>query len=691
MYCAASLVLVALLATTARAVEVRPGPKAAAGVRDTLFVVPSIVVEADRPRMGDEPLTRSGFVARVELDERRARVADLSTVLSGLVGVRVTQYGGLGSFATASIRGSSSGQVKVFLDGVPLDDAYLGVTDLSELPLGGVRRVDVYRGFTPPALGASVIGGAINLVTWDGDALERGRVVRAEAHESYGSFDTARHQLSVWSHPPHLKLFVHGGYTRSLGDFRFLDDNGTPLAPDDDAVVARTNNDFDVWSALLRAEADVPGFGSVAAGHDASRHERGVPGLGAFQSKDARSRRDWNMTHLRIAPTTLLPRRLAVSAVAFHSRSEDEFSDPDGTISLVATETRNAIRSYGGRVRARWLLPRVPLALEGVYEGRRDVFHPSETFPAERRGPERWRRSDTGALGAEVHLFRQRLVVTATERFERQTNEFFDEGGALGLPPTPRGRFAEHNRSPSVGVRWQATPFLTVKGNAGRYYRLPTFLELFGNVGSVTGNASLVPEEGLNRDAGVVVAIDRAGPIRAALFEVVYLDNEVDNLILFFPNSQRTSRPVNIGSARIRGVELSAAAGLGRQLRVAANYTHLDAKDTSDIPYYAGNQLPSRPRHEAGASATYARGVWRLTYELRLIGANFLDRANRQEASRRDLHNVVVGLETPVPGVTLSFEARNLADDHVTDVAGYPLPGRSFYMTLSYRYSPAKE
>ncbi len=99
-----------------------------------------------------------------------------------------------------------------------------------------------------------------------------------------------------------------------------------------------------------------------------------------------------------------------------------------------------------------------------------------------------------------------------------------------------------------------------MKANAGRYYRMPTFLELFGNTGSVTGNSQLDAETGENRDVGVVLNFPRAGAFRSLFLEVSRFDNTAENLILFFPNSQYTVKPTNIGASRIRGWEVSAAA-----------------------------------------------------------------------------------------------------------------------------------
>jgi iron complex outermembrane receptor protein len=659
-------------------------PPTTAAVPDTMYVVAPIVVEAARVLPSDRLLDRSGFVAVLETGERAGRVEDLSHALSQLVGVRVNQYGGLGSFATVSIRGSASNQVRVFVDGIPVDDAYLGVIDVSQLPLGAVERIEVYRGISPPALGASSLGGAINLVTSSGAGEEVAWVSRAEVHESYGSFDTSRHRASLWSNRPWAQLYLHAGYSQSLGDFEFVDDNGTPASVADDAVTARANNDFNSWSATARATTEVTGVADVTVGYDATQLERGVPGIGSYQSLRARSRRRRDTGFVRAESSPFSP-RLQLAARAFYSRSRDEFDDMEASIALRPTRSIGEIRSYGGRARARWLIPAPALALEGVLASRLERYHPESRVSTVEVGPDRWRRSHSASLGVEVYLMNESLMLAVTQHIEWQSNEFFLESDLAGVPPTPRGRFTERSESPSAGLRWRLGPGVTLKANAGRYYRLPTFLELFGNLGAVTGNAELRPESGVNSDVGLILALGRIGPFRSTLVEAVYLHNEVDDLILFFPNSQRTSRPVNIGAATIRGVELSASAS-AYGLDLAARYTYLDTEDTGAVPYYRGNDLPSRPRHDLSASVSYARAPWRFTYELHTIGANYLNRANLQEAPARQLHNVIVNFDVLTSALALTLEGRNLSDNQVSDVNGFPLPGRSFYSTLGYRY-----
>jgi iron complex outermembrane receptor protein len=215
---------------------------------------------------------------------------------------------------------------------------------------------------------------------------------------------------------------------------------------------------------------------------------------------------------------------------------------------------------------------------------------------------------------------------------------------------------------------------------------MPTLLELYGNAGTVTGNGGLVPEEGINRDIGVVLASKNFGILREPSLEVVYLDNKIDNLILFFPNSQYTARPDNIGSARVTGIELALSTFVTRRLRVTGNYAYLDTKDTSPIPYYNGNRLPARPLNDTALFVDVIERWWSLSYEYHHIGSNFLKRANLKEVPARELHNIALRLKPFTDTVTLTVEGQNLTDNRVSDVAGFPLPGRAVYATAGFTY-----
>ena len=101
-----------------------------------------------------------------DLTEANERLLTIGEVLDETAGVRVRRYGAIGSFATASIRGSSPGQVEVYLDGIPLGNAQWGRDEnLAEIPIDNLASVQVFRSSAPVYLGTPGIGGAINLVS----------------------------------------------------------------------------------------------------------------------------------------------------------------------------------------------------------------------------------------------------------------------------------------------------------------------------------------------------------------------------------------------------------------------------------------------------------------------------------------------------------------------------------------------
>jgi vitamin B12 transporter len=122
------------------------------------------VVTSDRQ---DEPLRRTArttyIVTKTEMIARGyVSIADALTTVPGVV---VNRYGALGSTATVSIRGSSSAQVLVLLDGRPVAGAQTGTLDLGGLSTSGVERIEIVEGSGATLYGTGAVGGVVNILT----------------------------------------------------------------------------------------------------------------------------------------------------------------------------------------------------------------------------------------------------------------------------------------------------------------------------------------------------------------------------------------------------------------------------------------------------------------------------------------------------------------------------------------------
>ncbi|MBU8922104.1 MAG: TonB-dependent receptor [Bacteroidales bacterium] len=651
---------------------------------DTLFWTPEIVVEGIRTEPSREIMNKSGFVGLVEIDKKENSMADPVMVLARCTGVNIRQYGGLGSFATMSIRGSSSAQVGFYLDGVPLSDAYSGMTNLADFSLGDISSIEIYRGFSPAGFGASSIGGTVNLVSADSNGpTDAGIGISGRA--AGGSFGSRRYSLSAGSVMGRFDLRAFGGYTESSGDFSFLDDNATPENILDDETSTRTNNDFQRWNLTGRIRTDLPVIGSLSLHHNSFIRKGGLPGPGADQESSARLERQRRMTYIKAAPSSFLSGRIHPEATAFYSWTAERFNDPAGDIDLSSSSTDNRILSWGGNLRTKIYPRSFPVSFDLFVENRMEKYRPASYLPVATSGPDRNRKTTSLTFTGNLFLLHEILDLSFSQRSEWYENEFHAEPPFPWIPPTPVGKIRGDKHTPAFGFRFRPTPSITFKGNYGSYYRIPTFFELFGNLGTVTGESDLSPESGINRDIGVIFTPGKAGFINEFFFEATYLYNETDDLILFFPNSQSTVRPQNIGKARVRGIELSSSGKFPAGFVVSGNYAWLDSRDVSPIPYYNGNELPGRPVHKASLTIEYFRSKWSLAWQFDHMGSNYLNRYNTRETGSRDLHNMILVTKPFLEGLSLTIEAYNLTDRRTADVSGFPLPGRSFYASLNFK------
>jgi len=652
-----------------------------------------VVVTAPRvaPEAAGDP---TAFATVIDTAAAPTTVETLADALSDAVGVQVRRFGGLGDFSTVSIRGFSAGQVQIYLDGVPLSRADNEVVNLSDLPLDAVDHIEVYRGATPLAFAQSAPGGVVNVVT-----RQPGSEPLDAASASYGSFTTRKVDVARAATAGAWDYLAFAHYLGSAGNFEFLNDQGTTANTADDVVERRHNNAFDQASLTARVGWHPAPPLALALTTDTFFKDQGVPGAGSIQTRETSLRRIRQLAHLdaKLAPQAELPLDADVSAYVLYDRQA--LSDPLGEVSLVPTEndqhtTAEGVQAVVRGDLGRWMVPGLLLA------GSHERFAESDALRAA-PFPARTRLRATVAAEDEILPLGDRVSILPGLRWEIFRDDF---PGDPTVPQTLRaaGVHVRDFLSPRLGLRAEVVRGLTLLGNIGRAAREPNLDELFGNRGVVIGNPALRPEVALNRDAGFRLALPAVGTTLAdAGLEYAYFDDTITDLIALVQNSQTIVHPENVSSARIRGHEVSLRGRLWSRLGVVANYTHQDARDTGNDGY-RGNQLPGRPADEAyaqldlawspahplplGAAAAH---LWpgRLFYEADVIANDFLNRANTRQVASRVLHGVGLEVTPPfLPRLRITGEVRNAGDDHTADVFGFPLPGRSFFVTVSYGF-----
>ncbi len=616
----------------------------------------------DAQRKADE---HPGTVTILEVGELTGGMQTVGDLLRRAAGLSVRESGGIGGYAGLSLRGSSSIQVPIFLDGVPLNDPSTGGTNLNDLPLQAIASIEVYRGAAPLVLGEGSLGGAVYLRSHSGRHPRTFTV-------SSGSFGHRELQGNSSLRWKDWVVDLRGRVLRNDGDWSFLDDRGTRYNSEDDLRRRRINNRVEGGGILLHAMRPL-GSWTLRTQLLGDYRQQGTPGYSVRQSRLATS--SSSAFEGRIA--LLGPRRSRWQEVSAYLRSDRQgFEDPQGDFGGGATNRRDRIRRVGGRASGavrrgggqEWSLSAESATLESE-----DSVRPAESGSHLRQ----W----TVAAALEPNLEWNRLRLRPGLRVERSEDRF----DAATLAPTPtRAATAEIRRwstTLQLGARWELSPTLALKGSLARSERLPTLLERFGDRGTVQGNPQLRPERGVQRDLGLVW---RPQPGRR--FQWSLFDNDAFDLIVYEANSPVSTRPVNVGRADLWGMEVEADFGRYGPFDTRIALTRLSTRDRSNRSHARNAPLPGRPGLELSVQQGLHFGPARLQWELRAVGGNYLQTGRRERVPSR----AVMGIDLRVPTASLLWIARveNLTDVETFDLWNFPLPGRNFSLALRWKDLP---
>jgi outer membrane cobalamin receptor len=639
-----------------------------------------VVVTAPRVA-GTEAPSPSSFVTVIDTAQHAEEVETVADALAESVGVTVRRFGGLGAFSTVSIRGSSANQVQIYLDGIPLSRARNETVNLADLPLDSLERIEVYRGTVPVSFGTGAIGGVVNLVTKPPSATPT-----TEASAAYGSFATRKVLAAHSEQVKGVDLLGYVTYLGSNGDFAFVDKNNIQGKPPNQLLEqTRHNNSFNSVDALLKAGYTIaPGL-RMDLTSETFYKDQGVPGISENQSHDASLNDLRTVNFLRLRSTQWLDDGLDMTGTLFGQYDRQNFSDPTNDLGTGAQDRNDQETLVGGSVLGTYYVT-THNALSWFTELSDDRFAPYNALSSPPNQPDQTRLQTSLSLQDLAAFLNDQLQIVPTVRYQHLEDS---TSATFSLSNEPNGPGETHHRnlwSPSIGAQVLPVQWLTLRGNIGYFERAPNFSELYGNGGSVIGSGDLKPESGLNRDVGFILTWTPP-PLDSLRIEYAYFNNDINDIIIFYATGTRALKATNIGAARIRGDEVSVNATAIGHIRLDLNYTYQDAQNRSTANYghYVGNQLPGRPANELYTRVELFNDYGKLFYEFSYVSGNYLDQANFKEVPSRDVHSLGCSWQV-LPPLTLNFEARNITDNQVSDVGGFPLPGRSYFGSVRVNY-----
>lgn len=653
--------------TAARATP--PAPTKQSEQASTAATEPeSILVTGTRPhplRPAREPSTAGSSLARERLAQPGV---DLAEGLREAPGVQVTRAGGLGSPATARLRGATAAQTPVYLGSLRLNDEVGGVADLSSVPSHFIERVEIYRSHTPRLLSEQGIGGAIVLVP------RQPRQPEFAVIGELGSYGTRalRGRLSLGEGPRQWLLAAE--VEAADNDYPFEDSRGTLL---DGSNTTRTRlpnadaEDTNFW--LLGRERIGPARLALLVHH--AHREQGAPKLALVPSESARSslRRDL------VALDAEVP--MARGAGSF--RSSTRFLSGSTTLDDPMLEL--------GTLSPRIVTPGE--RAEQEFESSFDLGQRLSTSALLTVASERHRRFERRQAADELALAAQRLstrlaLAAGYQPLAPLHLDALIAGRCFDTSQTTLRACPERSGSGRGSIRWEARTW-EVYANAGRYLRLPTLSELHGAGLVVRGNPDLEPELGSTFGSGLRLQVPRPGQSPLVWLDAAGFVRRSTKLVSYLRTAQGYLRPVNRDSARTLGGEFALGSQPFAGLHLEAQLSLLDPRDTSSSRTTENDILPFLSRAMAFVRAEY---VWQVgsprTFESLSLGSRTYYQSSRYadpaglgvipSQSFTDLELVARGFNAFVLRGRLS----NLFDAERFDVVGFPLPGRSGFVSL---------
>jgi vitamin B12 transporter len=502
---------------------------------------PTVVTASRSEQPLSDALPHTTVISRADIE--RSQAPDAVTLLRREAGIEIAQNGGPGTSSSLFMRGASSSQTLVLIDGVRVSSATLGTTQIDQLMADQIDHIEVVRGNVSALYGSDAIGGVVQIFTRSG----KGHAPLANAEIEYGARNTKRAQAGIsgslgergdTSFAVSVSEFKTNGFSAiNPQQAKNANPNDNPYT--NKSVSAQLSHRFSAdWQAGLtyfQTWGDVSydsGFGSPT---DINIAHNQVRSMSAYV--DGKVTQDWK------------------TRVTLSQGDDKNLNFLNGALNG-RFNTRNQQASWQND----WVFMPDQLLKVGLEHSQITIDSDAYDAPT--------RRVDSGYIGYEGKFGPHQLQLNL------RRDRYSDFGGA---------------NSYYAGYGFAFNPQWKAVASMSNAFRAPSFNELYY---PFFGSPNLQPEKARSVEGGVEYS-STIGLVRVTAFETDY-----SNLITAVCDASFNCAAANVNRARVNGVETSYRGSIyGVDLR--ASFTMQNPQDLS------ANQLLSRRARHFGSVSAY--------------------------------------------------------------------------------------
>jgi outer membrane cobalamin receptor len=569
-------------------------------------------------------------------------LSSLTEVLNAATPLYIKYYGS-GGTATSSFRGTSAGHTQITWNGININDPMLGQSDFSLIPSGMIDNVMVSFGGASMDLGNGAIGGIINLEnepSWKKHTL-------FDITQGAGSFGRYTGLVKVNTGREHFQSVTKAYLNTSRNDFPFLNTEASP----EPARERRVNSQM-----LQRSFMQELYFGKSENMFSArlwyQSAARDLPGS-TFYGYSGEKQSDESLRSL-INYSFRKSRQEYFTTLAWLSTKLNYESD---LYSIDSRNKANSIVFKGGITTPVGQFTRFKIVLSNEinivessnYTDGIKHNNAAVTISAERKKGRR--------LGAVI-LLRETL-----------------NDNSLMIPDFSAG----------LELRLISGEEHYLKWNIARNSKIPSLNDRYWNPG---GNPDLKNEYAYSYELGYKMDQNISSSLKIGA-EAGWFSNYIRDMIQWHPREFSLWVADNIGSVNTSGLESSISLRYSVSnfyMNFNAGYSYVRAVSLESET--SGRQLIYVPENQANGSLQigYKRfySIWLTDF----TGRTFITADNADFLPDYTVNNVIGGIKTDLRKTQLDvyFKIENLFNVDYQTIAYYPQPGRSYFITLSFRF-----
>ncbi len=602
-------------------------------------------------------------------------VTDISDALHRLPGINIRDYGGAGGMKTVSVRGFGTTHTGVIYDGIVLSDCQSGKIDLSRYSLDNVGSLSLIVGdnsdiFVPAKASASAASIIISSMSVPGPMDSLWHVT---GQMRFGSFGTYNPYFKVGkSLTPKFSFSVIGEYTHAKNDYPFTLENGKLVTRE-----RRNNSMMNSWHGEINTRWRLTPASMLDAKVYYYDNNRQLPGPVILYNPVCHEKlRDRNFFG-QLTYKNLSLSKFSFQGLAKFNWDASLYHDEDGKYPggiLDEDYFQREVYVSGSAL----YVPTDKLAFN--YSA--DYFYNNlTTNQMEVVGP--WRHSVLQSFTGKF----QNSWLLATARL---LWSIYDNGVKEGISSKDENKLSP---SLSVSVQPMRNRLFFIRASYKNIFRMPTFNETYY---FRMGSTSLKPEDTDQFNFGLTWQYNSTNWLNALVLTGDVYYNNVKDKIVALPTNMFIWAMTNMDKARAFGADVTASATFNiarrQSLVFAGNYSwqRVQPRTSPTDPDY-NKQVAYTPIHSGAASLSW-ENPW-VDVVVHTTGASDRYGTSSNLPITRIKGYMEMGaalirsFKIKRNTIDLRFDLTNILDTQYEIVGNYPMPGRAWKFTVTYKYN----